>query len=386
MNIIIQYGTGVAAVPKEALRVMDRATKTDLQLLLLLASEPALLSGGSLGECVSRLAEAGGCTPAQVQASLAFWRGAGVLMLQGEEETTVSAPIRVTTSPVGFERATPSEASASTPAPAAEAPAPHGGKPLPGGTLPRYNSAELAALLESRSEARSFINECANIWGKVFNICEINILLGLVDYLGLDWDYVMTLLAFCAESLDKQGRKRSLRYFEKTAHELYDEGVVDLASLQEKLRRVEKSRDAEGRLRSMTGIGGRELTANEKKVFSKWLYEFGFDMDIITMAYETTVEAKGSYNLKYMDAVLTNWHNAGLITPDDIRRYNEQYRAEHTPPAAASPRRDAPKGNEYKSSFDTDDFFYDAVRRSLGEDFDIEELKKNESDKKDPRG
>ena len=36
MNIIIQYGTGVAALPKEVLKVMDRATKTDLRLLLLL--------------------------------------------------------------------------------------------------------------------------------------------------------------------------------------------------------------------------------------------------------------------------------------------------------------------------------------------------------------
>ena len=65
MNIIIQYGTGVAALPREVLRVMDRATMTDLKLLLLLASEPSLLVGDSLTGCAEGLAAAGGCTPAQ---------------------------------------------------------------------------------------------------------------------------------------------------------------------------------------------------------------------------------------------------------------------------------------------------------------------------------
>jgi DnaD/phage-associated family protein len=345
-----------------------------------------------LAFCAESLAAQGGCTPAQAESSLAFWRGAGVILLQGEE--TLSSRETAKDGKYGGEASTVSappahtvESTQSSPASPTETPRAPAKKATPEGTLPRYTSEELADLLESRAEARTFINECANVWGKMFNVCEVNVLLGLVDYLGLEWDYVLTLLAFCAESLDRQGRKRSLRYFEKTAHELYDEGVVDLITLQEKLRRVEQSREAEGRLRRMTGIGERELTANEKKVFSKWLYDYGYGMDVITMAFETTVEAKGSYNVKYMDAVLTNWHNAGLTTPAAITAHNEQYRAEHTPPPSApAPRREGGKATDYKSSFDTDDFFFDAVRRSLGEDFDVEELKRAETDRKDPRG
>lgn len=384
MNIIIQYGTGVAALPKEVLKVMDRATKTDLKLLLLLASDPTLLSGTDAADCVRRLAAAAGCTPPQAATALAFWRGAGVLLLQGEDIPALGSP----------EESAPAQAPAAAPAQPAQPAQPTlpvsapAKKPLPERTLPTYTSEELANLLESRADARTFITECTNIWGKILNVSEVNVLLSLVDYLGLEWDYVVTLLAFCAESLDKQGRKRSLRYFEKIAYEFYDEGILDLSALQEKLRRVEQSREAEGRFRRMTGIGDRELTATEKKVFSKWLYDFGFDMDIITMALEITVEAKGNYSIKYMDAVLTNWHNEGLKTPAEIRAHNEQYRAEHTPPPAKSPapRRESDKDGDYKSSFDTDAFFYDAIKRSLGDDFDIDELKKAEANKKDPRG
>jgi DnaD/phage-associated family protein len=371
MNIIIQYGTGVAALPREVLRVMDRATMTDLKLLLLLASEPSLLVGDSLTGCAEGLAAAGGCTPAQAESSLAFWRGAGVILLQGEEAEILREPPKDAPQPSSaVAEGVDSSNTSARPNVTVK-------KPLPENTLPRYTSEELADLLEARAEARTSLDECANIWGKEFNIPEVNIFMGLVDYLGLDWDYVITLLAFCAKAQDGQGRKRSLRYFEKTAYELYDEGVVNLSLLQEKLRRLESLQETEGVLRRMLGIGERVLTANEKKIFSKWLYDFGYGIDIITMAFETTVEVRGSYNLKYMDAVLTNWHNAGLTTPAAITAHNEQYRAEHTPPAGRS-KASAGKNPTTTGSFDTDDFFYDAVRSSLGEDFDIEELKKTD--------
>ena len=472
MNIIIQYGTGVAALPKEVLKVMDRATKTDLKLLLLLASDPTLLSGTDTADCVRRLAEAAECTPPQAETALAFWRGAGILLMMGEDAVpAVQSP-----------RDTEAEAVAEEPSPAIDpTPSTPAKKPRPDTTLPTYTSQELGDLLESRAETRTFIDECNRIWGKMLNVSEVNTILSLVEYLGLDWDYVITLLAVCAENLDKQGRTRSLRYFEKTAYEFYDRGIVTLPALQEEVRRQANFQESEGKIRRILGIGERAFTANEKKIFSKWLYdfgygmdiiteafescvnrvgkysikymdsiltqwhekgfatmeqiqkeeedfrreraassdpsregklrtllglggrdltpnektiikkwldEFGFGMDVLTLAYEITIDAKSKFNMKYMDSVLTNWHKLGLSSPDAIGEHNTRYRAEH---AKAQEKASAHvpgsgKSDDYQSSFDTDEFFYDAVRRSLGDDFDIEELKRAEAEKKNPRG
>ena len=360
MNIQLQYGTAVATVPAAALAVLDRATQDDLKVLLTLCAKPALTTGNSFGECVGNIAAEVGCPPARVEASLSFWRGAGVLNMRDEESVTPpkGTEVKVTASPE-----VPEEVAAPVAPDGEDTPtSPESHRKLRAAdALPHYNSAELADLLESRKEAAEYLKECQEIWGRMFNIHDHNIILGLTDYLGLEWDYVLTLLAFCVKEQDKRGIKRSIRYVETRAFTFYDEGVADLPSLQEKIRRIEQMEEVEGSLRRMFGMGERALTPTEKKKFSAWLYEYKFGLDIITRAFEVTVDTKGSPNLKYMDAVLSNWNRDGLRTLEAIEAAEEKFRA--------GKKGKNPEGSD-EGSFNTDDFFAAAVRRSFGDDFD----------------
>ena len=351
MKIQLYYGTAVVAVPSSVLEVMDRATKKDLKVLLTLASDPTLLSGGSIRECAGSIAARMGVTPADIEASLSFWRGAGVLMIT--EDESISQPVPAV-APSGAEDSVRAAQKESAPA----------RKPRGEDRLPHYTSVELADLLESRKEVSDCLNECQNIWGKIFNTHESNMMLGFVDYLGLEWDYILTLLAFCAREQDKRGMKRSLRYVENLAFSFYDEGVTDLPALQEKIRRLEQTAEVEGSLRRMFGMGERSLTPSEKKKFSTWLYEYQYGLDIITRAFEVTVDAKGTPNLKYMDAVLANWNRDGLRALADIDASEARFQAKKTEKLTKKPSADG------QGSFNTDDFFAAAVRRSFGEDFD----------------
>ena len=348
MKIQLYYGAAVATIPVSVLEVMDRATKKDLKALLILASDPALLSGQTMEACAKTIAARMGATPADVEASLSFWRGAGVLTVMDDEDAIPAIP-------------TPPVSKVAEPANKETTPA---RKPRGEDRLPHYTSVELADLLESRKEVSDCLNECQNIWGKIFNTHESNMMLGFVDYLGLEWDYILTLLAFCAREQDKRGMKRSLRYVETLAFSFYDEGVTDLPALQEKIRRVEQTAEVEGHLRRMFGMGERALTPSEKKKFSTWLYEYQYGLDIITRAFEVTVDAKGTPNMKYMDAVLANWNRDGLRTLADIDASEARFQAQKTEKQTKKP------SNESQSSFNTDDFFAAAVRRSFGEDFD----------------
>ena len=366
MKILLNYGTAVATVPASALEVMDRATKNDLKVLLTLASDPTLLSGGSFGECVGAISNRLGCTPAQIETSLSFWRGAGVLNVVEEDVASpVPQTIQVPVSADPVTSASADEDGKQEPPPAR--------KLRSADRLPHYTSSELADLLESRKEANDCLHECQNIWGKVFSTHESNIMLGFVDYLGLEWDYILALLAFCVREQDKRGIKRSLRYVETMAFSFYDEGVIDLPSLQEKIRRLEQTAELEGSLRRMFGMGERALTPNEKKKFSTWLYEYQYGLEVITRAFEVTVDAKGSPNLKYMDAVLSNWNRDGLRTPEDIEAAEARFRAQKADNLSKKSANSKTSGQPvagYESTFDLDDFFDAAVRRSLGDDFD----------------
>ena len=194
----------------------------------------------------------------------------------------------------------------------------------------------------------------------MFNTHDVNIILGLVDYLGLEPDYVLSLLAYYAGE-QTSGLKKSLRNVEKKAFELYDRDIQTVHALHAEIARMEQLKDAESHLRTLFGMGARALTPKEKKCFSTWLYDFGYDMEIIRMAYDVTVDAKGSPNINYMNSVLANWHKDGLHTPSAVHTAQENHKQSQN-------RKGKQENDEgHSGSFDTDNFFSAAVRRSFGD-------------------
>ena len=377
MNIKIQYRTDAVVIPGQVSKVVQRATKNDLRVLLAVCADRNLCAAAEGKDYRTAIAAAAGCTEAQVEASIAFWRGAGILDLEEDEATesdtedetsVVSEKMARTRSPKSNispePETTKTEKAQETPK--TKAATAKSDKTAPRGELPRYTTEQLADLLEQRHEAAAFIDEAQRIWGKIFNTHEVNVLLGLVDYLGLDWEYVLTLLAYSAAAQEKRGIHKSLRYLESTAFGFYDEGIRTLAELQEKIKQMEAMAEVEGQLRTLFGMGARALTPKEKKCFSTWLYEYRYGMEIIQLAYDVTVDAKGSPNLNYMNSVLANWNRDDLRTPEAVKAAQEAFRAEQEKTRTGGKGKPpAPTG-----SFDTDDFFSAAVRRSFGEDFD----------------
>ncbi|MBR5123898.1 MAG: DnaD domain protein, partial [Clostridia bacterium] len=257
MNVLIHYGTAVAVVPAAALEVADRATKTDLQVLLTLCAEPTLQVGDSPTACVNGLASRLGCSSAQVEASLSFWRGAGVLSIDCEEST---ASVTRTSTAEPVTAAVTSETPVSEPTATGKPETSPTPRPRPSSELPRYTSTELADLLETRQEAAAYLQECQNIWGKMFNTLEYNIILALVDYLGLEWDYVLALLSYAAKYYrERENRGKSLSYVENMAFALHKEGIVTAEALQKRFKEMEDMATLEFKLRKLFGMGEGEL-------------------------------------------------------------------------------------------------------------------------------
>lgn len=210
--------------------------------------------------------------------------------------------------------------------------------------LPEYTAKELAGIIEGRREVAPLITEGQNIMGKIFTVHEVNVLIGLLDYLGLDNEYIIMLLKHCAEI-----GKKTLHYVEKTAISLYDLGITSASALSEELARREAVLSAEGSIRRIFGIGTRALTSKEKREISAWVHDMKCPVEVIEKAYEVTCDATGKPSLHYANSVIERWHAEGLLTIEAIE---------------ASYKKDT---TEQGSSFETDEFFEAAVRRSLGE-------------------
>ncbi len=360
MHIKINYGRAVATIPAVEPAVLARATAEDLRILICLCHAGVTLSGESSDALCQTLAEAAGCSPLTVAASISFWRGTGVLELseEGSKPSEVSAP-----------QPLPRPAEPVVPTAPAPVEKPQVTVKRVGNQLPSYSNADLAAILEKNPETRENIHECARLWGNLLNLQETNVLLELSDYLGLEWDYILSLIARCVEDMKRLGMKHSMRYVEKQAIRFYDEGITTLDALQDKFRALDELHSVEGKLRRLFGMGERKLTPAETKHFSTWLHDFHYDFEIIERAYNIAVDNKGTPDKRYINAVLANWNSQNLRTMADIDAAEAAHQAEQEQKwaAKAAPKRTTPPPPAGGGSFDTDSFFEAAVRRSLGE-------------------
>ena len=302
------------------------ANAAALRVLLWLASDL------SLADKPAQLAKLADCNVKETQAAINYWCQAGVLVADtGAVPAAKIEPI---------------------------APAPRRVLQKRADELPNYTSAELASLLEKRESVRVLIDEAQQILGKIFNMSEVNILVGMLDYLGMSEECVLLLLAHC-----KRIGKLNLRAIEKYAYPLVERGIVTTELLEEEIRTVEALRSFEGQVRTMFGMKSRALTSREDKMFRAWV-SFGYDIEIVRRAYELTVQATGEASLPYANSILERWSSEGLKSAQEIdaaiAAEQEKRRGQRAQKAGKS---EGALGN----SFDTDDFFEAALRRSFRE-------------------
>lgn len=306
----MNFDGGAFGVPNEAAKCIKSATREDMAALLAIASAGGDADGDSAAACA-------GITRPQFDAAVAFWRGAGVLCVTSDAETVAAEDEKPKTL-------------------------------KPSARTPELSGDEVEAMITESPERRSLLYECQQTMGHIFNNAESAVILSMREYLGLEDEYILLLLAHVV----RRGKK-SVKYAEKMAYTLYERGVDTTEALEEYLSWLESSSELEGRFRALCGMGTRQFTQKERDFFERWVREFGCGYDMLESAYSATVDAIGKFSMAYMNKVLESWHEKG-----------EKASASSTSPtsstsATASAGRDT-------GSFDTDDFFRLAVKRGLG--------------------
>jgi DnaD/phage-associated family protein len=211
--------------------------------------------------------------------------------------------------------------------------------------------------------------------GRVFNAAEAERIVAVRSYLGVSTEFI----ALLCKHLKDEG-KLTVRSLESTAIKLHDEGIVDIDGLFDYFDRREKAGEFESKVRSLYGLGSRAFSPAEKKILENWA-SLGIDEDMIEYAYELTVNATGGASLKYSNAIVEKWKADGVDSVAEAKKREEEFRSRTQSKASrqktAAPRK-SPE-NATISSFDTEDFFEKALRRSYGDEFYEKNLKKGES-------
>ncbi|MBR5307981.1 MAG: DnaD domain protein [Clostridia bacterium] len=264
-----------------------------------------VLSGGD-GMDTAEIAERLGMAEQDVVSAVSFWRGMGFVSSGTRASAQRSA-----------------QSAKKDESPRIEATAENQGTALPPSVRDTdtrtYSGEEIAEILDKKPELKSLADFAQARLEKIFNRDDYAKLVYLEDYVLMTPPMIMKVIDYCVE-MDK----KSMRYVEKTALSIYDEGIQTYAALEAYFENKKKAKSNEGTVRRIMGIGERSFTTAEKAHIVKWFGEYGSSEELITLAYDKTIASISKPSVPYMSKLLARWYESGYKTAQDVENGNAQ--------------------------------------------------------------
>ena len=206
--------------------------------------------------------------------------------------------------------------------------------------------------------------ECASLMGKAaLSTEEVKKVTSIYTQLSLSPEFILTLAMHLAES----GNLTAVRLAKK-ADALVNKGVDSIESLGIWIENSGTENDVDMEFRRLFGIWNRNLSRSDREYFRKWSEDYGYSTEIVGEAYNiwSSNDATGKLNLKYIDTILTRWHECGCKTVAECKGQNERDRSEKSEKKSEKVgTRRAEKKPEFLD-FDVDEAIKRALERSYG--------------------
>ena len=310
MKISNRHTENVAVLPKIEDKYINRAKKSELKVLYYIFSHEKT----DVASICLALEE----TQESVSAALAYWRAAGVVE-DDEEEQDIPGE-----APSLFDKEKTERQTAAKRQPAS------------------YTLAEITSSRAKDSTFGSLVSYLEKLTGRLYNAAEQGIILYLYDTLGINYEVIMGVAKYCVSM-----GKTSVRYIEKTVQNISEEGVTTYAELETYLGAKKKSADYEQKIKNIIGASDRAFSKSEKEHIEKWEKVYGASEELVSLAYEKTVSKINRPQISYMSKILESWYDKGLKTPEEVEEYFKN----------TSDRKKKPTGGDGRLDFDLDEIF-----------------------------
>lgn len=138
--------------------------------------------------------------------------------------------------------------------------------------------------------------------------------------------YGMDMLSAAARLLAARG-KLPFVYIDDILTEWYNNRIHTPDEAQ---RAITAQKALDGRILAMLSAAGiaRAVTDSHRKVYLKWSEEWGLSHDAILLAAEISSLSENPY--RYLSAILTGWHGAGVRTLADAQRETKKHSVSNT--------------------------------------------------------
>ncbi len=217
-----------------------------------------------------------------------------------------------------------------------------------------YTAGDIAQRIKTDGAIDFLFKEVQQLYGRPLKNPESRVVIQLTDFYGLPAEVAVMLMKYCFRI-----GKTTQNYILTTAQDWVNENIRTVEEADQHLQKLEKRFSIEEHLRQAMDMK-TTFSPNQLNFIKIWTEEWGFGEDMIILAYQITLDNKGSLNFNYTNKILENWKNAGVYTTDDAKRSNEEFREKRRkkPETAGNS-----SSNSGTSSIDMDDVLEELRRQ-----------------------
>lgn len=202
---------------------------------------------------------------------------------------------------------------------------------------------------------RDFFNSCDHIVRRQLAPEEKKRLIGWMEEFNMDTEMVLHAMSL---TYDMKNIK-NLDYVKGILRRWHDQGKMTLDEVIDDMDDMDANLNSHiETVRKSLNMKHRDMTDAVVNIINKWKYDYGYGDDIISLACAQTVNIREP-NVAYVNAVIENWHDLGVKTPEDALKA-----IENKPTKSYENKK--PGSFDYDSSRQTDDYDDDDLKALLG--------------------
>lgn len=181
---------------------------------------------------------------------------------------------------------------------------------------PEFTKKDMENLLRDQ-DWEDILYQVETLFEKPLSPSDTQSLLYIYDTLGFSVDLFEYLIEYCTTM-----KKKNCRYLEATAIGWYQDGIKTKAQAREQYALMSNV----SRLFYKTlGIKRGVPTTIEQEFFKTWTRDYGFDEAIIEEACKRAVLHTQNPTIKYVNGILSAWHNAGITDFNGIKQADQAH-------------------------------------------------------------
>lgn len=240
-----------------------------------------------------------GISEKKAEEAVIFWSGEGVFELSplGESEQTKPKAVE----------AAKKESTEEKPA-----------EPKKTKAVVKYSPHELVQRGKDESDIGMLYEEIQKIFGRTINPHEIAAIINIYDYYGFSAPSIIIMAQHCMDM-----GKNKVSYLEKIAKDWFEKGITEYPQVEAEIIRRTEQYDFECQAARVLNLRDG-LVESQRAYLSKWR-EWGFSLDMFSLAADISKEMINKIDLKYIDGIIKNWKKEEIFTPAEARERDKKY-------------------------------------------------------------